>query len=311
MRGGVMAGRHRAAPPQPSAQPRQTVRPESRWKARVAFVGAGACAGLVGQAIGLGMLQWPSGGLPGFSWWEPPAAYASPGQGPTPDELPVGLTASPALSSEQQRFLQGWLSPGSTTFMGPRIGPAGSWPASNLPPAFAPAPATPFAPAPQPGGSSVLAAPDVPGVLAQIGGDTAPAVSRDVAPAAREVVGTTGTTGDVGRITTMAGAVADAGRVPGAVVETAGTATTTAIRTVDDTVDDAVEHVPAPQGLVHVVEAAVHEPPVVGTVDDVVRTTKEEPSESGDTDSGSGDPSSDSVAHTVLDTVTSSAHLPR
>jgi hypothetical protein len=308
MRGGVMPGRHRSTSPRSSAHRRQAVWPGSRWRARLAFVGAGACAGLVGQAIGLGLLEWPPGGLPGFPWWEPPAAYASPGAGPgmldpRTDGLPVGDAAwlvPWSASGEQQGLLRaGWMPVGPVAFTGPITAAARSALAG---PALASASGTPLVPTPQGGGSSVPAVPDVPAALGRPGGDTLQAVSGGVAPVTRSVVGAggdvvstaTGAVGGVARVsgdvvatagdavTTTTRTLGGAGRVPSAVVDTAGAAATT-IRDVDDTVADSVEQVHVPQAKVHVSEQAaadgssapIRPQRVVDKVDGIVHATAE------------------------------------
>lgn len=310
MRGGVMPGRHRSTSPRSSAHRRQAVWPGSRWRARLAFVGAGACAGLVGQAIGLGLLEWPPGGLPGFPWWEPPAAYASPGSAPElldprTDGLPVGVVAwwvPWSVSGEQQGLLRaGWMSAGPAAFTGPRTAAARSAPAG---PALAPVSGTLLVPTQQGGGSSV---PAVPAASGQPGGDTLQTVSGGVAPLTRSVVGAagdvvgtaTGVVGGAGRVSgdvaaTAGDAVAtttrtlgDAGRVPRAVVDAAGATTATTaitIRAVDDRVADSVKQVPVPQAKVHVSEQAATDRPsapvrpqrVVDKVDGIVHATAED-----------------------------------
>lgn len=200
----------------------------------MAFVGAGACAGLVGQAIGLGLLEWPPGGLPGFPWWEPPAAYASPGAGaelwgPRTDELLVGDAAwlmSWSVSGEQRVLL-----PAGRTSGGPgytlRYAGAGPQPASSLSPLPAPVSGSQLVPAPQTAGSSGPAPVPVPAAPAQPGGDTAPVGSGVVAPVGSSVVGTgVGAVGGVGQVTggvvdTAVGAVGGVGQVTGGVVGTA------------------------------------------------------------------------------------------
>jgi hypothetical protein len=224
-----------------------------RWRARLAFVGASACAGLVGQAIGLGLLDWPPGGLPGFPWWEPPAANASPGSEPgrlgwTIDDLPVADASwlvPPWVFGGPQEVLPAERMPGAL-FIGPSVGARPLLAGTSLPPVLAPAPGTAVVPTPRAGDSSVLALPDVAGASAEPAGDTAHLVTGDVTPVAGSVVGVAG---DV--VGTATGVVSGVARVPGDVVATAGDVVGDVAQTVGDvgrvptTVVDTADHVVA------------------------------------------------------------------
>jgi hypothetical protein len=225
-----------------------------RWRGRLAFVGAGACACLVGQAIGLGLLEWPPGGLPGFPWWEPPAAYADPASGPgllgpwAVGELPPGEAAwlaSGLIPVEHQGLLgAGSMSAVPAAFVGPVSAaagplPAGPRPAPNFSPAFVPEPGAPLSPTSPAAGSSVPAGPDSPTPPAQ-GGEVVGAVGGDVAGTAAGAVGgvervsgdVVGAAGDLAGTTT--GVVGGVVRVPGYVVGTASDVVGTATGAVSD-----------------------------------------------------------------------------
>ncbi len=273
-----MPGRHRS--PAPTL---------SQWRARVACAGAGACAGLIGQAIGLGLLQWPSGGLPGFPWWQPPAAYAEPGHGtPGPEarELPVAEVAwflpAPAV-------LGGPPPGGGGTPQAAVVGPSTVAPrAAQSPAARAVGPPVAAVPDARAGGPPVAAVPDAPSTLTGTVGATAHAVVGGVVPAARSA--TTGVVDTVAELPHHV--VATAGEVVHTTTDVVGTATEVPHRVVDtagavvDTVAKApVARVPAK---------------AVDTVEDVVGEV-----------SGKQDGKKVEVARPVLETVTSAVHLPR
>ena len=132
-----MSGRHRLTSVPSGTADDDEALPSARWKARLTFIAAGACATLVGQTIGLGMLDWPSGARPGFPWWEPPA-YASPdveravagavAEGLTADSaawatmfLPSTMTAGQLIAGQMSPFV-GPLSPAARAAAGTAAG---------------------------------------------------------------------------------------------------------------------------------------------------------------------------------------------
>ena len=172
-----MSGRHRLTSVPSGTADDDEALPSARWKARLTFIAAGACATLVGQTIGLGMLDWPSGARPGFPWWEPPA-YASPDvERAVAGAVAEGLTADSAAWATM--FLPSTMTAGQLIAgqMSPFVGPlspaarAAAGTAAGLPLAFVAGPGGV--------GAAVVGgagAPVIGGVVSTAGGAVAPVV---------------------------------------------------------------------------------------------------------------------------------------